>query len=169
MAQAVASSVAMRDLISRMATATDDELEAIAKHVTASAWSVVDAITENPIAGLFDPKAPEIVQQQDNLRSAISAVTDATIKGRQSIIDALTYLQATVETTNAFYSDNEAWSGAVGQFGADLANLAQDIANKAIKPLAVAAVKGIWHRFRWYVIGLGIAAVVVAVFILRKE
>ena len=156
MAQAVASSVAVRDLISRMATATDEQLEAIAKHVVASAWSVVDAITENPIAGLFDPKGPEIVQQQENLRDAIESVNVASIKGRQSIIDAITYLQATIETTNAFYADNEAWSAAVGQFGADLSQLAQDIAGKTIRPILAATIKGFWHKFRWYIIGIAI-------------
>ena len=156
MAQAVASSVAMRDLIVRMATATDDDLVAIAKHVTAAAWSVVDAITENPIAGLFDPKAPEIVQQQANLRDAIAAAGDSSIKGRDAIINALTYLQATIETTNAFYGDNEAWNGAVNQFAADLARLAQDIADKAVKPAINAAGKAVWHRYRWYIIGIGI-------------
>lgn len=168
MPQAVASSVAMRDLIARMATATDDDLVAIAKHVTASAWSVIDAITENPIAGLFDPKAPEIVQQQANLRDAITAAGDSSIKGRDAIINALTYLQATIETTNAFYGDNEAWSGAVNQFAADVAKLAQDIVDKAVKPSINAAGKALWHRYRWYIIGLSLALAIVLVISFRK-
>jgi hypothetical protein len=159
----------MRALIARMASATDDELAAIAQHVTAAAWAVVDAITENPIAGLFDPKAPEIVQQQENLRAAIAAVNDSTINGRDAIINALTYLQATIETTNAFYADNAAWTAAIGQFGSDLTQLAQDIADKAVKPLVGAITTGIWHRFRWYLIGAGIVLAVVLVMLVVKR
>lgn len=167
MAKAVASSVAIRDLIARMATATDDDLVLIAKQVSQRAWAVVDAITENPIAGLFDPKAPEIVEQQKNLREAIAGVSDSTINGRQAIIDALTYLQATIETTNAFYADNEAWSGAVNQFSSDLANVARQIADNLVKPAVDATLKALWHRFRWYIIGVMVA--IAAVLIVKRR
>jgi len=169
MTMAVASSDAMRSLIARMASATDDALVDIAKQVSAAAWSVVDAITVNPIAGLFDPKTPEVVQQQQNLREAIAAVSDSTIKGRQSLIDALTYLQATIETTNAFYSDNEAWSGAINQFGADLAKVTQDIVDNAVKPAVALIAKGVWHRFRWPIIGISVVLAIVVVLVMRKE
>ena len=146
-----------------MASATDTELVVITKHVTASAWSVVDAITENPIVGLFDPKAPEIIQQQGNLREAIESVNTASINGREALINALTYLQATVQTTNAFYSDNDAWTRAVIQFTSDIEQLASDIVNKAIKPALTASFKVIWHKFRWYLIGVAIVLVALAV------
>ena len=48
MTQAVASSDAMRSLIVRMASATDDELKDIASHVAMAAYKILDAVSENP-------------------------------------------------------------------------------------------------------------------------
>ena len=168
MTQAVASSDAMRSLIVRMASATDDELKDIANHVAMAAYKILDAVSENPFTQLFDPKGAEIQQQRNNLVDAIDKLSASFTGGRQSIIDACTYLQATIETTNAFYGDNDAWSAAIGQFSADLTDIAEKIVEHAIVPALAPWISPVWHKFRWYIIGLSLALAIVLVISLRK-
>lgn len=169
MTQAVASSGAMRDLQARMASATDEELVAIAKKVAASAWSVVDSITENPFTALFDSKSGEIAEQQSNLRAAITAVNDSTINGRDAIIQAVMFLQASIETTNTFYADNPKWNNAVSQFADDLVHITGLVADEVIKHAIGPITSGIWHRFRWYIIALGLLLVTVLILAVKRR
>ena len=167
MSKAVASTAAMKSLIDSMAAATDDELVTIANRVSNAGWKLIDASTPNPIVELFSPKGPELNTQLGNLRDAIAAVHDSTIKGRQAIIDSVSYLQATIEVTDAFYGENAPWDSALGVFSADIARVVQDALSHIVAPVLMPWLRPLWHKARWFVIGIGI--VLVAVLIVRRK
>lgn len=166
MSQAVASTAAMRSLIDGMAAATDQELIAIAEHICSNGWKLLDAVTPNPVIELFSSKGPEINTQLGNLRDAIAAVHDSTAQGRQAIIAATSYLQATIMTTDAFYGGDSGWDSALETFSADIARLLNDALAHIVVPILAPWLRPLWHKTRWYVIG--IAVILAAVLVIRK-
>ena len=153
MANATVSTLAIRNLVSKMANATDASVRAARDSIVSSARQVRSAIGGSWILALWDPQGPERKLQQKNLSDAIDAVEKA--KDTESIKKSLIYLQSTIEVSRAFYGNNDSFARALDVFLSDVKNAPALLVEKVVAPLVKGAaevggktiwaiIKGLW-------------------------
>lgn len=144
------STVAIRSLAARMATATDASARKARDSLIGSAERMRDAIGGG---GFWDPEGPERAAQQKNLTDAINQLKAA--KDTESIKKQLMYLQATIDVSKAFYGNNDASARAWQAFITDVSNAPALLVEKVIAPVVTVAagtagktlwaiIKGLW-------------------------
>jgi hypothetical protein len=153
MADVSVSSVAIRALVAKMATATDASVRAARDSIIGSALQLREAIGGSWVLAIWDPQGPERKLQQKNLSEAIDKVKAA--KDTESIKKALIYLQATIDITRTFYSNNDSFSRAFDVFIKDVKNAPSLLVEKVVAPIVKGAaeiggktlwavIKGLW-------------------------
>jgi hypothetical protein len=146
LADVTISTVAIRELASRMASATDESVAKAMKVVIKAAETLRDEIGGSSLLSLWDPEGPQRAQQQQAIDDAIKKLeksSDPDDRKRQLI-----FLQSTITTTNAFYGQNHPLGRSFAVFWEDVKNAPALLVSKVLVPIVKGAA-GIAGKVAW--------------------
>ena len=171
----VVSTAPLRDLVSRLGTATDASIEAVVSPILSAATTLRDSIGAVPwYQGLTSDQLidDEAVNERETQKLALTDAIDRLVAA-SSLADkktALIYLQSTISVSEAFYSQQDGWSAFLDTISQALATLEQNV----ILPLAgglgagLASTVSAFVKKAWPVL-LGVVALLVVLVYLKGK